>query len=256
MEVIDLDPKRCAKWAFANRSTFEFGNISSLAHDIQVNGQIQPVLARPVDEVEVDYEIIAGARRWRACLEIEHPLKAIVQEISDLEAFHRQHKENDKLPFSDYSTGMHLSKMLTAEKITLAEAASFMGCSKTKITNLLTFGKVPTRIWSAVEDMSKVSSRCSEIIFRLSNKGDEWIDALVDVAEEIRKGAGANKIEKLVNTAVLGEHVELEHRKKIVSEDGKIIGCWTKNGLQFEKGLSINQEKVEEAILGALTAFG
>jgi len=64
-----LDPKKCVRWAFSDRSDFEFGDLAALARDIKTNGQIEPVIARPAKARGVDFEIVAGSRRWKVCLE-------------------------------------------------------------------------------------------------------------------------------------------------------------------------------------------
>ena len=45
-----------------------FFKIDELAEDILKNGQINPVLIRPYEDKNFKYEIIAGSRRWKACL--------------------------------------------------------------------------------------------------------------------------------------------------------------------------------------------
>ena len=250
MKIVKLNPSKCIRWNFANRSNFEFGDLAALARDIKLNGQVEPVLARPIKgSNKYDYEIVAGARRWKACLEFDLPLHAIVKDWTDLEAFHHQMKENDKAPLSDYSIGLNFAKMIAQKNITIAEISSLTGYSRTKVNNLLTFAKVPEEIWDVVADMSRVSSCAAEMIFRLSNKGDKYIDALKEIAEHIKKGAGAKKIEALVLTIVLGENAKLEYRKKIVAPSGQVLGYWIKNGIEFEKGVNINQSSLEQAII-------
>ena len=53
--------------------------------------------------------------------------------------------------------------------------------------------------------MSKVSAKSAETIYLLSKKSNQHKEALIDIAEEIKKGAGSRRIEQLVNNMVLGE---------------------------------------------------
>ena len=46
MQIIEVDPKNCIRWEFADRSGFEFGDIFELAQDIAQNGQVEPVILR------------------------------------------------------------------------------------------------------------------------------------------------------------------------------------------------------------------
>ena len=253
LKITSLNAKDCQRWDFANRSQFEFGDIARLAQDIKANGQIEPVIARPSKTKNIQFDIIAGTRRWKACLEYDLELMAIVKSLDDVEAFYYQLKENEKAPISDYSQGIHLAKMLAESHLTLNKASSMMGYSKSKLTNLLTFAKVPNDIWLQVNNMSKVSSKASEMIYRLSNKGQTYIEAIINISDDIRKGLGAEGIEKAVLKQVLGDNAKIEYHQPIKTVDGRVLAYWTKSGIKFEKGVAVNQEKVDQAIINALT---
>lgn len=256
MNIVELNPELCVRWDLADRSKFEFGNIDALAKDIKLNGQIEPAIVRAINQDKYKFEIITGSRRWKACLENNLLLKAIVKEINDSEAIHHQLKENDKEPISDYSIGMHLSKAINAKKTSILEIARLMGYSRRKVENLLVFSKIPHSIWDMVGNMSKVSSRAADMIYRLSNKGDEYIEALIDIAEEISKGIGAKKIEGLVEKIVCGGSGEIDFRKEIKTTSGKIIGFWSKTGIIFDKGVDIDQSKIEDSLVKLFSDVG
>ena len=40
MEIIEVDPRVCKRWQYADRNSFEFGDTNILAEDIKRNGQI------------------------------------------------------------------------------------------------------------------------------------------------------------------------------------------------------------------------
>jgi len=87
MEVIEIDPRLCTRWKYADRNSFEFGDTNILAEDIKRNGQITPVFVRTLkDNGKFKYEIIAGSRRLQACLAADLPLKAILTNVTDAEA--------------------------------------------------------------------------------------------------------------------------------------------------------------------------
>ena len=67
MQIIEINPRDCTRWKYADRSHFEFGNTRSLSEDIKENGQVEPVIVRPLLNSEYKYEIIAGSRRFQAC---------------------------------------------------------------------------------------------------------------------------------------------------------------------------------------------
>jgi ParB family chromosome partitioning protein len=249
MQVIDIDPKKCIRWKFADRSGFEFGDIFALSQDILKNGQIEPVILRKPDATKDQYEVIAGSRRWKACLEANIPLKGIVKNLSDEQAAIAQIKENQQLSICDYSKGIYYSKLITSKKMSVTQLADSIGCSKAKLENFLAFDKVPTLIWDAVGNLSRISSRTASTIYALSQKGEQYIQALIDLAEEIRKGAGCRTIEQKVLTIIKGSSSEIDYKEKIILPSGRPIASWTKTGLQFAKDLPLNQQEIAKALI-------
>jgi ParB family chromosome partitioning protein len=251
MDIIEINPELCKRWQFADRSNFEFGDTHKLGTDIKNNGQVEPVIVRKSNDPKFKYEVIAGSRRHKACLEHEIPLKAIVKNISDQEAFFMQLRENEKQPISDYSRGINFKKLIDNNKSNVEELARINQCSKEKIYHLLSFASVPTQIWDSVANMSKISSRTASTINTLAKKGDQYISALIEIAEEIRKGSGSNTVEKLVNTIVNGEQ-KINDQKQIISKDGNVIGKWVKNTIVFDKSFKVNQKNIEDLLTAYL----
>ena len=103
MEIIEVDPRVCKRWQYADRNSFEFGDTNILAEDIKRNGQITPVFVRTLkDNGKFKYEVIAGSRRLQACLAADLPLKAILTNVTDAEAATVQIKENEQVGLSEY----------------------------------------------------------------------------------------------------------------------------------------------------------
>jgi len=249
MQVIEVSPKDCVRWKFADRSGFEFGDIHTLSQDIIKNGQIEPVILRKSPNPQYKYEIIAGSRRWKACLEAGIPLKGIVQDLSDEQAAITQIKENQQLPICDYSKGMYYAKLIKEKKMTTEKLAESIGCSRPKLMNFLSFDKVPQDIWDAVGHLSRVSSRTASTIYALSQKGKDHISALIGMAEDIRKGTGSFKIEQRVLKAVSGGENKINVQGKILLPSGEVVANWTKGGIQFAKDIPFNQGEFEKIVI-------
>jgi len=249
MQVIEVDPKNCVRWKFADRSGFEFGDIFGLSQDILKNGQVEPVILRNNQDAESQYEVIAGSRRWKACLEAGIPLKGIIQDLSDEQAAIVQIKENQHFPLCDYSKGIHYAKLVKESKIPHTQLADSIGCSKAKLENFLAFEKVPQPIWDAVSNLSRVSSRTAATIYALSKKGKEYVAALIELADEIRKGAGSRTLEQKVLETINGKDNTIEFEKKITLPSGQVVAKWTKGGLQFAKDIPLNQEEIEAILM-------
>ena len=256
MEIIQVDPKLCKRWKFADRSIYDFGNIIELSQDILNHGQIEPVILRKTQEQDFPYEVIAGSRRLKACLEAEVPLKGIVQELSDEQAIVAQVRENQKIELSDYSKGINYSQILEDKKLSISRLASILGLSKSRLNRFLCFRKVPSKIWEAVSNPSKVSSRTAETINALAKKGEEYVNAIIDLAEEIRKGTGSTTLEKMVLEAVNGGTNTVQFEKTIALPSGQVIAKWTKGGLQFAKDIPLDQEHFEKMVIQYFTGAG
>ena len=248
-KIISLNPKQCRRWSYADRSDFEMGDLYKLAQDIRENGQIDPVLVRPTGEKETPYEIVAGSRRFEACKVGDLPLKARVEELSDSEAFIAQIKENQKEFISDYSKGIFYSKLLEDQKATKAEILRTAQLSRQQLDRYLTFKKVPDVIWRSVGNMSKVSVRAAQTIYLLSQKGESYVEALLEISDEIKKGAGSRRIEQMVEEIVQGEVGKIDHEATLTLPNGQKIGSWKKNGIAFSKDLSIDQKRLSQALI-------
>jgi len=61
MQIIDIDPRDCTRWKFADRSSFEFGDTNILAEDIMRNGQIEPVFVRKLKQVSLNMKLLQVA---------------------------------------------------------------------------------------------------------------------------------------------------------------------------------------------------
>ena len=117
------------------------------------------------------------------------------------------------------------------------------------LDNYLAFEKVPYAIWEAVSNLSRVSSRSAATIHSLSKKGDAYKAALIDLADDIRKGAGSKTIERKVLEEINGTDGTIEYHKSISLPSGQSIAKWTKNGLQFAKDIPMNQKEIADMLI-------
>ena len=250
MEIIEINPSQCTRWKYADRSSFEFGNLSDLITSIKKHGQIEPIYVRELkDNSRFKYEILAGSRRWKACLGEDITLKAIVNNVSDIEASIIQIKENDKLAVSEYSRGISFAKLKEDNKLTQDQLADITGYSRRKIQNLLAFAKVDQSIWDAVSNMSRVSGKTAETILALCNKSDIYKHALIEIAEDIRNGAGSSRIEKLVSEIVVGEELTESDNELVQSSSGQVFATWKNAKLSFARNLNIDKNALNKHLL-------
>jgi ParB family transcriptional regulator, chromosome partitioning protein len=249
MQIITLDPRECTRWKYADRSPFEFGDTNALAEDITANGQISPIFVRPlVGNPKFNYEVIAGSRRLQACLNANIMINAIVADVPDDKAATIQIKENEQIPLSEFSKGIAFAKLKEANTLTQEQLAEIIGCSRKKVHSLLSFAKVDNKVWQAVGNMSKVSAKSAEVILALSKKSNAHKEILIEIAEEIRKGAGHRRITKMVEGMLSGQSKGAEE-ELIESLSGQILAKWKDGKLYFAKDLKLDKKKFNQMLI-------
>ena len=69
------------------RRVFDKNSINELAESIKSKGLVQPILVRPSNTNDGEYEIIAGERRWRAAQVAQlHAIPAVIRNLNDTES--------------------------------------------------------------------------------------------------------------------------------------------------------------------------
>ncbi len=188
-----ISPDRCKSWAFADRHELEMGDIKSLALSIKTYGQQEPILARPIEPQEdgVEFEIIFGNRRWRACKLINIPVKAIIRNISDQDAAIAQKEENEnRKEISDFSKAIHYKNLLDKKIfLTMAELSQKMGVGKATLSDLMSYTRIDTRIISSIKYPHKVSKKAAAKLAALSqNISDKSLQSLLKIIPDIESG--------------------------------------------------------------------
>src|SRR5207302_6059112 len=70
------------------RRHFAEAELDGLAQSIRDKGILQPLLVRPIDDAEADFELVAGERRWRAAQRVGlHEVPVVIRPLGDSEAF-------------------------------------------------------------------------------------------------------------------------------------------------------------------------
>lgn len=203
--MVNLDVEDITLWKYKDRQSFECRDSKKFAQEILKNGQIAPIIVRPLKNgSNFKYEVIAGEQRWRAAKEAKiidpsFKLKAIVKDIDDKEAFIIQEAENsERDQISDYSKALIYEKIIKDGIVDRKELHKKLNKSTQRISEILSFLTIPKEIWFAVNDMSKVTATAAAEIRSLSKKGDDYVKALVAIAEIIRDGASRHIIHKEV----------------------------------------------------------
>ena len=227
--LIEIDPKLCRNWKYADRNKFELGNIEELAEDIKQNGQLQPAIIRKIDSLDFHYEIIAGERRWRACSEAEINLKAIVTN-EDAGCLVIQTSENKKKSLSPYSLATTYEKLMLDLNISQNELSRKLGMPKTSFSELMSFNKVPKIVWEAVGDMTNVKPRTAAFLSLMCNESENYLNAIIKIAPKIKEGLGVDNLKKIIDKGM--SNTKLNRNASVVYENksGDILFRMTSEG--------------------------
>lgn len=133
--IRQLTPCECKPWKYANRHQNNYGDLEALVLSIKSHSQLQPGLVRlhPKPHDNIQYEVIFGCRRLKACEQLGIPFLVVVQDkLSDQDAAGFQYDENKKRSDSSpYSDALIYRRMLDENVFaTDRELANMLGISK------------------------------------------------------------------------------------------------------------------------------
>lgn len=128
--------------------------LEELSLSIQSQGIIQPIVVRPLNEDNGEYEIIAGERRWRAAklaqlLEVPCLIKDVPDESAVAIALIENIQRED---LNAMEEAIALERLLTEFDLTHQEVAIAVGKSRTTVTNLLRLNKLHDEVKTFLEN--------------------------------------------------------------------------------------------------------
>jgi ParB family chromosome partitioning protein len=244
--VLEITPDKIRNWEFNDRPESELGDIELLAQEFLTIGQKIPCIVRKVhNDPIIQYELIAGERRWRAAQKAKLPLKILVQNLSDNEAAMVQISENShRTSLSDYAKGLNYSKLIEKNILSQSDLVDKLKISKQQVSRLLSFTKIPSEIIDAIGDMSKVSARTAEQIKQLCAKGRDYTNAILHAAAQISEGKiGKTKLLEVVQNHI-NNTVASTSSEKINSINGRHLYTWRKDSnstysMHFPKNIAL-----------------
>lgn len=249
-DIIEINPRHCKNWKYADRNSFELGNIEELAEDIKQNGQLQPAIVRKIDSLDYTYEVVAGERRWRACTLASVMLKAIITNEDDAGCLVIQTSENKKKSLSPYSLASSYERLMNDLEIGQNELARRLNIPKTSFSELMAFSKVPKEVWVAVEDMTKVKPRTAAYLALVCGKGDEFLNAVMKLVLKIREGSGVETLSKLIDKHMLNIKSHRNSSRVYESKTGEILFRITSEGR-----ISLSKTCLKKADLDGLASY-
>lgn len=260
--VVLLDPQRIrpSRWKNRDARSFLTQAFYDLKEEIAAAGRnVQAIKVRRVgsDDVGDLYEVVFGHRRHRACTELGLPVAAVIEDLSDTQAYKEMERENrNRADLSPWEQGLMyadaLAKGLFPSARSLAQA---LGVDHSNVAKVVKLANLPQEVIEAFQSPLELQVRWGN---DLSATYDEDPERVLNVARELSelpvKLPAKQVFERLMGYASQTSSLSVRELKK----DGKKIGSWRRSAsgaIKVElkaKGLSAEQEK---QLLGLLESF-
>ncbi|MDP8229568.1 MAG: ParB/RepB/Spo0J family partition protein [Candidatus Gorgyraea atricola] len=127
------------------RGDFDKQALEDLANSIKEKGFVQPILVR---DVEGEYELVAGERRFRAAQKLNlKEIPAIVKDVSDLDSLELSIIENvQREDLNPIDQAKAYKRLLDEFDMTQEKVSDTIGKDRTTVTNILRLLKLPKKI--------------------------------------------------------------------------------------------------------------
>jgi ParB family chromosome partitioning protein len=137
---------------FNPRKDFREEDLVELAESIRQKGLVQPIVVRP-DPVGGGYEIVAGARRWRASQRAGlHSVPVIVRELGDQEVLELAIIENvQRADLNAIEEANGYRELIERFAYTQDRLAEVIGKSRPHLANTLRLLKLPESVQALVQ---------------------------------------------------------------------------------------------------------
>jgi len=160
--------------------------LEELARSIQVQGVVQPIVARPIKNTGETqrYEIVAGERRWRAAqMAGLHEIPAVVRAIPDESAIAMSLIENiQREDLNPLEEARALDRLIREFELKHQEAADAVGRSRASVSNLLRLLELSDKVKPMLESRDLEMGHARALL-AISNEIQQY-----DVARQVVKG--------------------------------------------------------------------
>lgn len=210
---------RPSRWANRHEESFNAPAFVSFKDEIsKAGGNVQPILVRPVADVEGEFEIVFGHRRHRACLELGIPVLAMIWEdgLNDLELFTAMDRENrERADLSPFEQGQMYQRALDEGLFpSQRQLAEQLGVSHTWVRKALMVAQLPPAVVECFRSPLEISHRHGE---KLTAALDADRRLVLKRAEKLRgQGSSASQVvDRLLDVAKTAQKdVRLELRSE------------------------------------------
>ncbi|QGQ48554.1 nucleoid occlusion protein [Metabacillus sediminilitoris] len=234
--IKDIVPNR-----FQPRTVFSNEKIEELALTIRTHGIIQPIVVR---EIDGQFEIIAGERRWRAVQTLGwDDIPAIVKDFNDTETASVALIENlQREELTSIEEAVAYSRLLELHNLTQEALAQRLGKGQSTIANKLRLLKLPQEVQDALLK-KEITERHARALIPLKNH-----ELQLKLLEEIiEKQLNVKQTEDRVVRLLDKDIVKPKPKRKAFSRDTRIAMNTIRQSLSMveDSGVKLNTEEEE-----------
>ena len=178
--------------------------LEELAKSIQVQGVVQPIVARRMQKTGKTqrYEIVAGERRWRAAqMAGLQDIPTIVRDIPDESAIAMALIENiQRENLNPLEEARALDRLIREFDLTHQEGADAVGRSRASVSNLLRLLDLSDKVSSMLETR-QIEMGHARALLSITDKTQQF-----DAARQVvKKGMSVRETEQLVRHMLSGD---------------------------------------------------
>ena len=200
------------------RKTFSKEELDGLSRSIASNGLLQPISVRRTSGGK--YEIIAGERRWRACVQAGmRQIPCLVQECSDAQSAVLAILENlQRQDLQVFEEAEGIRRLMEDWGVTQEEAARRLGKSQSAIANKLRLLRLTSEERKCIVE-NGLSERHARAILRIPQE-DVRKKLLAQVVE---KGLTVRQTEELVEKTLEEKTAKPARGRTFIAKDIRIF---------------------------------
>jgi len=182
-EIVTIDVDRLWPDPEQPRRSFDEERLRALADTIKRQGLIEPI------EVDEDWVIVTGERRWRAArmAGLRAVPARVLRGLTPEQKLERRLVENiQHEPLSDLEKAAAIKRLMELGNYSILEVASNIGISPKMVEFLLSLLEAPHEVKQLVEEQKLPPSIAGEITYRLRDHPE----AAVEVAQRVARSEG------------------------------------------------------------------
>ncbi len=174
LSIADIEPNREQP-----RTEFDDEALFQLSESIKEHGVLQPILVRPI--FSGGYQIIAGERRYRACIMAGvTQVPAIIRNFDDLKTMEIALIENlQRENLNPVEEARGYKVLMETHGLTQEQVATSVGKSRPAVANALRLLKLPEYVLALVSE-GKLSAGHARVLVSIEDP-----DRICELAEEI-----------------------------------------------------------------------